>query len=150
MALTNGDGVNVDVELAAPYTLGTSHSYQYQEASFYGNIFVDPPQAFYCVGKDYAQTGISVTLLEQRLRKGYNDKQGGVCPYVRVGYCTSVVSLSLGLDVNVADSTILGDKKCEFGSVFSKSDTASACKSGTGFASKTWNYPITTFRKVKQ
>ena len=32
---------------------GRSTNYPYQEGSFFGNIFVDPPQSFYCNGKDF-------------------------------------------------------------------------------------------------
>jgi Ca2+-binding RTX toxin-like protein len=99
MAFTNGDGAHVDIELAAPYTLGTSHTYRYQEASFYGNVFLDKPAAFYCVGKDYAKSGSSIRLLETRSCLGYNEKDG-TCPYVRAGYCNSAFSL------NFADNTI--------------------------------------------
>jgi len=140
MAFTNGDGAHVDVELAAPFTLGTGHTYRYQEAAFYGNLFQDKPAAFYCVGRDYAKSGISVTTLETRSCKGYN-AQNGTCPYVRAGYCESAFSL------NFAD-TVLGDKKCSFGF---GSDTATGCKDAAGgLLAKTWKYPITTFRKVQQ
>ncbi|HEX5655921.1 MAG TPA: hypothetical protein VFX59_01950, partial [Polyangiales bacterium] len=153
MALTNGDGAHVDVELVAPFTLGKTHSYPYQEAAFYGNVFVDPPQAFYCVGKDYAQNGIHITLLEERSCTGYNEKDGK-CPYVRAGYCNNAISLSL------SDNTLSGDEKCSWTgqSVLSK-DVAATCKDSSGgiggslsllSKGKTWSYPITTFRKVKQ
>jgi hypothetical protein len=33
---------------------GQSSSYPNQEGSFFGNIFVSPPTAFYCNGKDFA------------------------------------------------------------------------------------------------
>jgi hypothetical protein len=32
---------------------GQNASYPYQEGSFFGNIFVSPPQAYYCNGKDF-------------------------------------------------------------------------------------------------
>jgi hypothetical protein len=32
---------------------GQSSNYPYQEGSFFGNIFVSPPQALYCNGKDF-------------------------------------------------------------------------------------------------
>jgi hypothetical protein len=154
MALTNGDGAHVDVELVAPFTLGKAHAYPYQEAAFYGNVFVDPPQAFYCVGKDYAESGIHITLLENRSCIGYNEKSGS-CPYVRAGFCNNAVSFSL------SDNTLTGDSKCSWtsSSTFGSKDVATTCKDSSGgiggrlslFSSgKSWNYPITTFRKVKQ
>ncbi|MEY4512834.1 MAG: hypothetical protein RLZZ450_4956 [Pseudomonadota bacterium] len=145
MAFTNGDGEHVNIEMAAPFVLGTSHSYRYQEASFYGNIFVDPPQAFYCVGKDFAENGLKITLLEERSCTGYNERDGK-CPYKRVGYCESAFSLSL------SDNTLRGDKKCTYAV---GSDTAKSCKDSSGnvlsllSSGKTWANPITTFRQSK-
>ncbi len=152
MALTNGDGAHVDVELAAPFVLGTSHTYRYQEASFFGNLFLDKPEAYYCVGKDYAQNGIRITLLEERSCTGYNEKDGS-CPYQRVGYCENAISLSL------SDNTLTGDRKCSYSF---GSDTANSCKDSSSGSNgglfglsllsrgKTWSNPITTFRNVKQ
>jgi hypothetical protein len=34
---------------------GQSASYPHQEGSFFGNIFVSPPKAYYCNGKDFDQ-----------------------------------------------------------------------------------------------
>jgi len=141
MALTNGDGDHVDVELAAQYTLGASHSYAYQEAAFYGNIFQDPPQAFYCVGKDYGNALISVNLLEERSCSGYNDQTGGECPYKRVGFCNAILTIN---PFNLG--SLLESNMCDFGFLFSKTDAAKNCKK----SGKPWAYPITTFRKVKQ
>jgi len=146
MAFTNGDGEHVDVELANAGVLGTGHSYPYQEASFYGNLFLEPPQAFYCVGKDFSQNGLHITLLEDRSCEGYNSTNGS-CPYRRAGYCENAFSLSL------SDNTLSGDRKCSYGL---GSQTAKSCKDSSGgtlsllSSGKTWNNPITTFRKVKQ
>jgi hypothetical protein len=142
MAFTNGDGQHVDIELAASFTLGTSHTYKYQEASFYGNVFLEKPQAFLCIGKDYAKSGSRIKLGETRSCKGYNEKDGS-CPYVWAGYCESAFSLS------ISDNTIKGDDKCSYGF---GNDTAKSCKDNSGSGSflssgKSWAYPITTFRK---
>jgi hypothetical protein len=142
MAFTNGDGAHVEVELAASYTLGTGHTYPYQEAAFYGNLFSPTPKAFYCVGKDYALNGVSIKNLETRACTGYNAQTGGSCPYVRAGYCNNAVSL------NLADNTLTGDSKCNFGF---GTQTATSCKdTSTSLLAKSWAYPITTFRKVQQ
>jgi hypothetical protein len=145
MALTNGDGDHVDVELAASYTLGTGHSYAYQEASFFGNIFQDPPKAYYCVGKDYGDALISVNLLESRSCSGYNERDG-VCPYQRVGFCNAILTIN---PFNLP--TLVESKKCDFGGTLLlglfQGDTAKTCKSNTGAS---YAYPITTFRKIKQ
>jgi hypothetical protein len=150
MALTNGDGKNVEVELAAPFVLGTGHSFRYQEAAFYGNLFLDNPEAYYCVGKDYAQNGIRITLLEERSCEGYNERDGS-CPFKRVGFCNNAISLSL------SDNTLTGDNKCSF-----SGDTAKGCKDSSSSSGgllgglsllsrgKTWANPITTFRKTRE
>ena len=156
MAFTNGDGDHVEIEMSAQFVLGIGHSaeYPFQEASFYGNIFVDPPQAFYCVGEDYASSGKNVTQLETRACEGYNE-QDGTCPYTRTGLCNDLST------VRISDNTRLGnelldrffgdelfeDNKCRF---TRSGDTSTSCKSGSGWAAKTWRNPITTFRKVKQ
>lgn len=146
MAFTNGDGEHVDIEMAAPFVLGTGHSYEYryQEASFYGNMFVSPPKAFYCVGKDFAKSGLHITLLETRSCEGYNSKDGD-CPYVNAGYCNNAFSLNV-----LSDNTLTGDEKCSF-----SGDTAYSCKDnsntlGLWSTSKSWRYPITTFRRERE
>ena len=64
-----------------------------------------------------------------------------------MGYCENAFSLSL------SDNTLTSDRKCtyNFGS-----QTAKTCKDSTGgtlsllSSGKTWNNPITTFRKVRK
>lgn len=132
MALTNGAGENIRVELAAQYTLGTGHTFRYQEAAFYGNVFTDPPKAFYCVGDDYYYYG---RQLETRACQAYNEKYGS-CPYVKAGVCGS-------------EFTYTNDeKRCSFGYY---SDTAKTCKEASSWlnSGKTWYYPITTFRETR-
>lgn len=148
MALTNGDGNHIELELSAPFTLGLGHSpdFPFQEAAFFGNIFVDPPQAFYCVGKDYASSGLQIRLLETRACEGYNERDGS-CPYVWAGYCGSAYSL------NPFDRTIFSDNRCRFEGARSSSrsgDTAASCVGGSSFNAKTWSNPITTFRDVRE
>jgi hypothetical protein len=142
MAFTNGDGVHVDIEMSAQFTLGVGHSreFPYQEAVFYGNLFQDPPQAYYCVGEDYAVSGRGTSNLETRACEGYNEKDG-TCPYVRTGVCG---------DANDGRSdrfSFFSADKCRFTRT---GDTATSCKSGSGFAAKSWLNPITTFRKVRE
>ena len=148
MALTNGDGAHIELELSAPFTLGIGHSsgFPYQEASFFGNVFSDPPQAYYCVGKDYASSGFQVRLLETRACEGYNLRDGS-CPYVWAGYCGNAFSL------DPDDQTLFGDNRCRFTSTrsfFRTGDTAVSCQDATGSDAKTWQNPITTFRNVRQ
>src|SRR6185312_3620817 len=74
--------------------LGTDSSkgYPYQEAAFFGNLFSANPQAYYCIGADYAVVGKkSIEHLAVRACKGYSDKGTG-CPYTQVGLCNPTVS----------------------------------------------------------
>jgi len=140
MAYTNGDGNHVGIEMAAPFTLGSSHTYPYQEAVFYGNLFQNNPKAYYCVGKDYVKSGLlSVNDLEVRACKGYND-QNGSCPYVRTGACGGLLTLDLG-------AILSGTGKAGFPFL---GDTATSATDTTPLLPKTWSYPITTFRPVLQ
>jgi hypothetical protein len=92
MAFTNGYGNHVAIEMSAPFAPvgeGHSSSKSKQEATFYGNIFADPPQAFFCVGKDADglfgwSSGFSVG--ETRSCKGYSSTD---CPYVKTGKCSN-------------------------------------------------------------
>jgi hypothetical protein len=67
---------------------GQSPSFPYQEGSFYGNIFISPPKAYYCNGKDFDQG-----VVPGRLGAGQNDAPytnplgyaGALCK----NYCTS-------------------------------------------------------------
>jgi hypothetical protein len=57
LAHINTTGVHVPLWLVSDSpTMGWSLSsrYPHQEGSFYGNIFVSPPKAYYCDGKDFA------------------------------------------------------------------------------------------------
>ncbi len=139
MALTNGQGDHVDVELTAPFdNVGTDNSsaFPYQEAAFYGNLFSDPPQAFYCIGKDYAVVkSKSIEHLATRACKGYTDKNGE-CPYTRAGLCNPAASST--------EEGIKEDYMC-----FDTKKTLRKCREKDG-ASRKWEYPITTFRKVVQ
>ena len=144
MAFTNGDGVNVNIEMSAPFALGVGHSkdYPYQEAAFYGNLFSEQAEGFFCVGKDYADLGRTVSLLEVRACEGYNIEDGD-CPYTYTGLCNAPpFGSSFG---TVASS------KCQW--TGSRLDTAVSCTDSSWTwrsAGKRWAYPITTFRKVRE
>jgi hypothetical protein len=56
-------------------------AYPYEEGSFFGNIFVSPPQAFYCNGKDF-----DVGVVPGRIGAGQGDAPY-VDPFNGNGYC---------------------------------------------------------------
>jgi hypothetical protein len=133
MALTNGNGVHLPLELSSTKSAlggGHSKSFRYQEGAFFGNLFVSPPQAYYCTGSDYASTGSSYTGSDQwvsplsiRACSGYSAKNLA-CPYVHLSVCNAGTS---------TPGTCAFDKK----------GTALSC---TGSGSTVWGYPITSYR----
>jgi hypothetical protein len=135
MSLTNSSGNHIDVELSAPFTVGTGHDYPYQEAAFYGNVFSSPPQASFAIGKDYAGfniAGINLGAVANRLCAAVTNLLGAnACPYIPAGNMNFSITDPLGLTTN----------KCS-----SSDGAATKCKDKSG---KTWNYPITTYRKDK-
>jgi hypothetical protein len=138
MALTNGQGEHLSVELTGPFDgLGVDNSkaFPFQEAAFYGNLFSDPPQAYYCIGQDYAVvTGKSIEHLATRACKGYTDAYGE-CPYTRAGLCNPTASATPeGIN---EDYMCLDTKK-----------TLRKCRERDGGERK-WRYPITTFRNTR-
>jgi len=132
MAFTNGTGEHIAIEMSAEDSaVGGSHTYRYQEAAFYGNVFNDNPQAYYCAGADFAGFSLVglITLgnLEQRACSGYSN-----CPYKNAGACNYS-----GLDL-----LGLNSRKCNF------SNSAATLCAGSG-TSKTWTNPVTTYRLTK-
>jgi Ricin-type beta-trefoil lectin domain-like len=55
LAHVNTSGVHIPIWLDSEGAIGwgTSTDYPYQEGSFFGNVFVSPPVAQYCNGKDF-------------------------------------------------------------------------------------------------
>ncbi len=168
LALTNGSGQHIQIELSAHYknadgisgtgddnvlTIGTGHSsaFKKQEASFYGNIFTDPPQAYYCTqnGPLSFIPGVgNLFTVDVRACGGYVDVIGlGVrlfdeCPIKSMGSCNEIV-MSFS-------SFLFPHPKCS-----EKNGAKTKCDSGAGtgplgsvlsvFNNKTWHYPMTTW-----
>ncbi|MDB4989697.1 MAG: hypothetical protein JWN04_4875 [Myxococcaceae bacterium] len=138
MSLTNSAGNHISVDLSAPFTVGTGHdsAYKYQEAAFFGNLFLNPPQSAFAVGKDYAGFNfggvISVGAVANRLCAAIVALLGpNACPYQPAGDMNFEISDPFGISSN----------KCSV-----SNGAATKCKDKSG---KTWNYPITTYRTDK-
>jgi hypothetical protein len=138
MALTNSSGNHVALELSAPFTLGTGNSsaFPYQEAVFYGNLFESPPKASYATGAAFQGINgggvVGVFGASNRLCDVYWLLFGNAsCPYISVG----------DANFNITDPLGWNSQRCTMAS-----GAASKCKDKQG---KTWNYPITTYRKTK-
>jgi hypothetical protein len=86
LAHVNTSGVHIPLWVVGDNPVlgwGLSSAYPYEEGSFFGNIFVSPPQAYYCNGKDF-----DVGVVPGRLGAGlgdapYRDAFGGT------GYCNA-------------------------------------------------------------
>jgi hypothetical protein len=134
LSLTNSLGNHVSVELAAPFTVGTGHTYPYQEAAFYGNLFLDRPASAYAVGKDFAGVGLLGSLFEvaNRACAAYESVLGrGRCPVIEVGKANR----------DWLDIFGLSSGKCSMWN-----GVATSCKDKSG---KNWSYPVTTYRLTK-
>jgi len=138
MAFTNGSGNHVAIEMSSPNpSVGGGHSYPYQEAVFYGNIFLDTPKAYYCAGKDFDGlniVGISLLAVDQRACSGYTALFGNSgCPYVNTGSCNP----------QLLDLLQLSSNKCTF------SNSAATKCAPSGSTTKSWLNPVTTYRQDK-
>jgi len=138
MAFTNGSGQHVAIEMSSQNAaIGSGHSYPYQEAAFYGNLFLDTPKAYYCAGSDFAGLtvlGISLLAIDQRACSGYTALFGNSgCPYVNAGACNP----------QLLDLLQTSSNKCSF-----SGGAATKC-APSGSTSKTWLNPMTTYRLDK-
>jgi hypothetical protein len=156
LALTNNSGAHVSVEMTAPWhSMGTNHELAVSEAVFYGNLFLNPPEAYMAAGRDYAKTLHQVsnspdkTIVTENLMPRscsalmamtfteFTANQAG-CPIMLTG-STSAISWS-GLSESERN-------KCTLTAVtpgITEEGTAKECSS-PGLSGKTWNYPITTW-----
>ena len=79
---TSGQHVGLWLDGGSPAIgWGRNTSYPYQEGSFFGNIFVSPPQAYFCNGKDF-----ELGVVPGRLGVGQSGAPY-VNPFPDAGYC---------------------------------------------------------------
>jgi hypothetical protein len=145
MALTNGEGNHVTIEMRSTIAaIGQGGTFAYQEAAFYGNLFVSPPTAGYCIGKDFqgvqSITGAQILDPIQRACKGWS-LLGLSCPYKMAGNCNK----------GWGSIIPLGKATCTF-----SGDSATACSTPSGGSTsnynngdKKWKNVITTYRSSK-
>jgi hypothetical protein len=88
LAHVNTSGVHIPIWLDSEGAIGwgQSSSYPYQEGSFFGNIFVSPPVAQYCNGKDFDSATVPGRL-GANANAPYRDPFGTPGPCA--GYCTA-------------------------------------------------------------
>ena len=84
LAHVNTSGVHIPLWIVGDNSVlgwGLDSDYPYEEGSFFGNIFVSPPNAFYCNGKDF-----DVGVVPGRLGAGLGDAPY-TDPFWGTGYC---------------------------------------------------------------
>ncbi|HXU04453.1 MAG TPA: hypothetical protein VN903_26005, partial [Polyangia bacterium] len=111
-----------------------SHDYPDEEGSFFGNIFVSPPTAFYCNGKDF-----DVGVVPGRIGAGlgnapYRDPFGGS------GYCRDNCTPADIPDQNAGYKACMGYnhvitvwRNASGSTTTTTSSTTSSSMSGTGW-----------------
>jgi len=85
MAHVNTTGRHIPIYLDSPSVLGLgrSNTYPMQEGAFFGNIFISPPQAYYCNGFDWDRGPVSGRIGANVSGSPYKD------PYSGAGLCKS-------------------------------------------------------------
>jgi hypothetical protein len=176
MAFTNGRGVHVHIEMngtgraasLGKHDTSSTNWFKYQEAAFFGNLFVSPPTGAYCVGKDYAGVGIGGVSMpgtvggavDVRACAGYGSASD--CPYKNAGRCEGM-SLSLaatttpeidaiGTGVNPTTGgfkgVITSSGVCNYGLLLSTWTDPTSCTTGSGLVGggTTWKNVVYTYR----
>lgn len=76
LSLVNTRGAHVPVWMLADHPAvgrGTSDAFPRQEGAFFGNLFTDPPQAFYCKGRDYQRNPATGRIGSAQVNPPYTD-----------------------------------------------------------------------------
>jgi hypothetical protein len=96
MAHVNTSGVHIPIWLDSEGAIGwgQSTSYPYQEGSFFGNVFVSPPVARFCNGKDFDSATVPGRL-GANANAPYTDPFGTPGPCA--GFCTASSSSTNGV-----------------------------------------------------
>jgi len=163
MALTNASGEHIPVELSSTKNaLGGGKTYPYQEGAFFGNLFAEPPQAFFCKGT--SQQNIATMwyswaddMFTARMCTGY---ASGQCPYKGVGDCTAMpwspqacTKASDGTYTSCKGTVTETKEVCKQVKVnpscWWNCATTTVCGPETSSYEKTFQYPITTYLKSK-
>jgi hypothetical protein len=132
MAFTNASGVHVPLVMSSTKDAlgggsGSGQGYPFQEGAFFGNLFNDPPKAYFCKGQgqqNIATMWYSWDSNNFLARMCPGGTSGPDCPYVDTGDCTGMA---------------WSPQACSKAS----DGTMTSCKGG----GVTWQYPITTYLK---
>ncbi len=98
MAHVNTSGVHIPIWLDSEGAIGWGQntSYPYQEGSFFGNVFVSPPKAYFCNGRDFDSATVPGRL-------GANSNAPYYDPFGTPGPCSASCTASSATTNGVAD-----------------------------------------------
>ncbi len=139
MALTSATGVKHTLVLTSPsLQIGTGKdpAFPYQEATFYGNLFAEPPQAFVAAGPDFGVFAMRRCDSGDRTRRTTYVMAGAVGPCAMRRTAETISERRHSTDVN----------KCSVTNVAGNRGVATAC-AGPGSTTRSWKNPITTYRQ---
>jgi hypothetical protein len=99
LAHVNTSGVHISIWLDSESAIGwgQSTSFPYQEGSFFGNVFTNPPKGYFCNGKDFNSATVPGRLGVTQSNAPYSD------PYGTPGPCAAYCTPSSAKTNNVAD-----------------------------------------------
>ena len=99
LAHVNTSGVHIPIWLDSEGAIGWGQntSYPYQEGSFFGNVFVNPPKGYFCNGKDFDSGTVPGRLGAGQSNAPYYD------PFGTPGPCAAHCTASSAKTNGVAD-----------------------------------------------
>ena len=99
LAHVNTSGVHIPIWLDSEGGIGWGQntSFPYQEGSFFGNVFVNPPKGYFCGGKDFGAGTVPGRLYGNQSNPPYMD------PFGTPGPCAPSCTPSSAKTNNVAD-----------------------------------------------
>jgi len=99
LAHVNTSGVHIPIWLDSEGAIGWGQntSYPYQEGSFFGNIFVNPPKGYFCNGRDFDSGTVPGRLGAGQSNAPYSD------PFGTPGPCSPSCTASSSATNGVAD-----------------------------------------------
>jgi hypothetical protein len=99
LAHVNTSGVHIPIWLDSEGAIGWGQntSYPYQEGSFFGNIFVNPPKGYFCNGRDFDSGTVPGRLGAGQSNAPYYD------PFGTPGPCSPSCTASSATTNGVAD-----------------------------------------------
>ncbi len=99
LAHVNTSGVHIPIWLDSEGAIGWGQntSYPFQEGSFFGNVFVNPPKGYFCNGKDFSAGTVPGRLGVGQSNAPYSD------PFGTPGPCASSCTASSAKTNGVAD-----------------------------------------------